>query len=157
EVRLFINRLNSDKLISSRLQSASPESETIHMDDILTGKHILLVDDDMRNIFALSTVFAPYKLTIDTANNGREALDMLQKKPDIDLILMDIMMPEMDGYEAIEKIRADKQFSALPVIAITAKAMQGDRQRVLEVGASDYIAKPVDVNKLLSLLRVWLS
>ncbi|MGV3764314.1 response regulator, partial [Parapedobacter sp.] len=157
EVQLFINRLNDDKLSPSRIQSSHPESKTIQMDDILTGKHILLVDDDMRNIFALSTVFAPYKLTIHTANNGREALELLKNNPRTDLVLMDIMMPEMDGYEAIEKIRADKRFSALPVIAITAKAMKGDRQRVLDVGASDYIAKPVDVNKLLSLLRVWLS
>ncbi|MEC3881436.1 response regulator [Parapedobacter sp. 10938] len=157
EVKLFINRLNRDKLSPIRVYSTGPESKTIHMHDILTGKHILLVDDDMRNIFALSTVFAPYELTIDTANNGREALDILKDSPGIDLVLMDIMMPEMDGYEAIMKIRANKQFAALPVIAVTAKAMQGDRQRVLDVGASDYIAKPVDVNKLLSLLRVWLS
>jgi len=127
------------------------------MDDVLTGKRILLVDDDMRNIFALSTVFAPYKLTIETANNGREAVELLQSNAHIDLVLMDVMMPEMDGFEAITKIRANKKFAELPVIAVTAKAMQGDRQRVLDVGANDYIAKPVDVNKLLSLIRVWLS
>ncbi|MFB2120633.1 response regulator [Parapedobacter sp. 2B3] len=157
EVHLFINRLNDDKSVPSRVQSVRDESETIHMDDVLNGKHILLVDDDMRNIFALSSVFAPYKLTIETANNGREALDALQNNPSVDLVLMDIMMPEMDGYEAITRIREDKRFVELPIIAVTAKAMQGDRQHVLDVGASDYIAKPVDVNKLLSLLRVWLS
>ena len=157
EVQLFINRLNDDKLSPSRVQSLLPESKPIQMDDVLTGKHILLVDDDMRNIFALSTVFAPYELTIATANNGKEALDILKDNPGIDLVLMDIMMPEMDGYEAITEIRANKQLSELPVIAITAKAMQGDKQRILDVGASDYITKPVDVNKLLSLVRVWLS
>ena len=157
EVQLFINRLDDDNFTSSRLQSTHPESKRLHMDDVLTGKRILLVDDDMRNIFALSTVFAPYKLTIETANNGREAVELLQTTPHIDLVLMDIMMPEMDGFEAIAKIRANKKFADLPIIAVTAKAMQGDRQRVLEVGANDYIAKPVDVNKLLSLIRVWLS
>lgn len=156
EVHLFINRLNDDKFTSSRLQSSRSE-KALHLDDALAGKRILLVDDDMRNIFALSTVFTPYNLTIETANNGREALDALQKNPGIDLVLMDIMMPEMDGYEAITKIRANKKFSKLPVIAVTAKAMQEDRQRVLDAGANDYIAKPVDVNKLLSLIRVWLS
>lgn len=157
EVQLFINRLNNASPAASRLQSSSPETGTIHMDDVLTDKSILLVDDDMRNIFALSTVFAPYKMTVETANNGREALDLLEQNPHIDLILMDIMMPEMDGFEAITKIRADKRFSGLPIIAVTAKAMKGDRQRVLDVGANDYIAKPIDVNKLLSLIRVWLS
>lgn len=157
EVQLFINRLKDDNPPSSRIQPTNPESKVMHLGDVLTGKHLLLVDDDMRNIFALSTVFAPYKLTIDTANNGKEALDILKNNPGIDLVLMDIMMPEMDGYEAIMEIRANKQYADLPVIAVTAKAMQGDRQRVLDVGASDYIAKPIDVNKLLSLLRVWLS
>ena len=157
EVRLFINRLNDSNLTSSRVQAPHPVSKKLHIGDILTGKCILLVDDDMRNIFALSTVFAPYKLTIETANNGREALELLQSNPHIDLVLMDIMMPEMDGFEAITQIRANKQLAELPVIAVTAKAMQGDRQRVLDVGANDYIVKPIDVNKLLSLVRVWLS
>jgi len=157
EVQLFINRLHDDNPPSSRIQSAHIESKAMQLGDVLTGKHLLLVDDDMRNIFALSTVLAPYNLNIHTANNGREALNILKNNPDIDLVLMDIMMPEMDGYEAITAIRANKRYADLPVIAVTAKAMQGDRQRVLDVGASDYIAKPIDVNKLLSLLRVWLS
>src|SRR5690606_31290599 len=157
EVQLFINRLKDDNPPSSRIQPTNPESKVMHLGDVLTGKHLLLVDDDMRNIFALSTVFAPYKLTIDTANNGKEALDILRSNHGIVLVFMDIMMPELDGYDAIMEIRDNKQYADLPVIAVTAKAMQGDRQRVLDVGASDYIAKPIDVNKLLSLLRVWLS
>lgn len=159
EVRQFINRLNEDEFTSNRLGPFRSEPlKALYADEVLSGKQILLVDDDMRNIFALSTIFASYNLTIKTANNGREALDVLQNNPDdIALVLMDIMMPEMDGYEAIMKIRTNKRYSDLPIIAITAKAMPGDQQRVLEVGANDYVAKPVDVNKLLSLMRVWLS
>ncbi|WP_353126510.1 response regulator [Parapedobacter pyrenivorans] len=158
EVNLFINRVKNDTSISNPLRMFNhSESKTVQFDNVLEGKRILLADDDMRNIFALSTIFASYRMHIETANNGLEALEALRKNPDIDLVLMDIMMPEMDGYEAIMKIRSIKKFMKLPVIAITAKAMQGDRQRVLDAGANDYIAKPVDVNKLLSLMRVWLS
>ena len=156
EVQVFINRLNSPTGQNSA-PTLPDESIAHYIDDVLSGKRILLVDDDMRNIFALSTVFTAYDVTVETANNGREALEQLQNNPNIDLILMDIMMPEMDGFEAIAKIRLDKQFAQLPIIAVTAKAMQGDRKRVLEVGANDYIAKPVDTNKLLALIRVWLS
>ena len=158
EVNLFINRVKNDTPTSNPLRMFNhSESKTVQFDNVLEGKRILLADDDMRNIFALSTVFASYKMRIETANNGVEALDVLRKNPDIDLVLMDIMMPKMDGYDAIMKIRDMKKFAKLPVIAITAKAMQGDRQRVLDAGANDYVTKPVDVNKLLSLMRVWLS
>ena len=95
-------------------------------------------------------------MVIITAENGRDALDALQKDPKVDLILMDIMMPEMDGYEAIGKIRQQKEFKNVPIIALTAKAMKGDRQKCIDAGANDYLSKPVDVDKLLSLLRVWL-
>src|SRR5690606_30608213 len=132
EVQLFINRLHDDNPPSSRIQSAHIESQAMQLGAVLTRTHLLLVDDDMRNIFALSTVLAPYNLNIHTANNGREALNILKNNPDIDLVLMDIMMPEMDGYEAITAIRANKRYADLPVIAVTAKAMQGDRQRVLD-------------------------
>ncbi|MBW4054254.1 MAG: response regulator [Proteobacteria bacterium] len=123
---------------------------------MLEGKRVLIVDDDMRNIFSLSSALAEKNITIFEAENGREALKLLDEFPDIDLVLMDIMMPVMDGYEAIRKIRADARFHMLPIIALTAKAMKGDREECLKAGASDYIPKPVDMEKLFSLLRVWL-
>lgn len=157
EVNLFINKVKNGTSGGSLPALNHFESKEFRADKTLEGKRILLADDDMRNIFALSTVFESYNINVETANNGAEALDIIKKDQKIDLILMDIMMPEMDGYEAIAKIRAIKKFAKLPIIAITAKAMQGDRQRVLDAGANDYIAKPLDVNKLLSLIRVWLS
>ena len=158
EVNLFINKIKNDSPSAHRLRAFDDfASKELRLDNALEGKCVLLADDDMRNIFALSTVFASHNIKVETANNGVEALDALRKNPQIDLVLMDIMMPEMDGYEAMAKIRATKKFAKLPIIAITAKAMQGDRQRALDSGANDYIAKPVDINKLLSLMRVWLS
>jgi CheY-like chemotaxis protein len=120
------------------------------------GKHLLLVEDDIRNIFALTNVLGSYNLKVTFVENGREALDMLEKDQNFDLILMDIMMPEMDGYQAMKAIRAIPKFEKLPIIALTAKAMKEDRQRCIDAGASDYINKPIDIVKLLSLLKVWL-
>jgi len=158
EVNLFINRIKNDASSTHSFPRFNPSTSSgLPLDNVLEGKCILLADDDMRNIFALSTVFESHKMNVEAANNGIEALAILQQKADIDLILMDIMMPEMDGYEAIAKIRTDKKFAKLPIIALTAKAMQGDRQLALDAGANDYIAKPVDINKLLSLIRVWVS
>jgi len=111
----------------------------------------------MRNVFSISALMEEQGIEVLTAADGREALEMLRQHPQLDLVLMDIMMPEMDGYEAMRQIRADPRFQQLPVIALTAKAMAGDRQKCIEAGASDYIAKPIDNIKLLSLLRVWLS
>lgn len=123
----------------------------------LSGKKVLLADDDMRNVFSISVLMEEQGIAVLTAADGREALQMLDSNPHVDLVLMDIMMPEMDGFEAMKHIRADARFQQLPVIALTAKAMAGDRQKCMEAGASDYIAKPIDNIKLLSLLRVWLS
>ncbi|OXM85283.1 response regulator [Paenibacillus rigui] len=120
------------------------------------GKRILLVEDDIRNVFALSNVLESYNLQVSFAENGREALDLLDKQQDFDLILMDIMMPEMDGYQAMEAIRAMPRYAKLPIIALTAKAMKEDRQKCIDAGASDYISKPIDPERLLSLLKVWL-
>nr|NQU92564.1 response regulator [Bacteroidota bacterium] len=120
------------------------------------GKKIMVVDDDMRNVFALSKVLKGKDMEVVKAVNGQMALDVLEKNPDIDLILMDIMMPVMDGYETTRKIREDKKLDKLPVIALTAKAMKEDRQKCIEAGANDYMAKPVNIEKLLSLMRVWL-
>lgn len=124
---------------------------------ILHSKKILLVDDDMRNVFALSKILKERGMEIIKAENGLIALETLDKNPEIDLVLMDIMMPEMDGYEAMRKIRAQTKYNHLPVIALTAKAMKEDKQKCIDAGASDYITKPVDVERLLSLMRVWLS
>ena len=125
-------------------------------DALLNGHKVLLVDDDMRNIFALSKVMKKYGIKVIVADNGQSALDKLATEQGIDLVLMDIMMPVMDGYDAIRKIRKQEKFVELPIIALTAKVMLDDKAKCLEAGANDYLSKPVDVNKLLSLLRLWL-
>lgn len=124
--------------------------------EVLAGKKVLIVDDDIRNIFALTSALERREMNVLTAENGKEALKVLEKEPDMDMILMDIMMPEMDGYETIRSIRKLSGFKNLPIFALTAKAMKGDREKCLEAGASDYIAKPVNSDQLLSLMRVWL-
>jgi CheY-like chemotaxis protein len=124
--------------------------------DVLKEKKVLIVDDDVRNLFALTTAFERYAINAITAESGKEAINILNESPDIDLVLMDIMMPEMDGYETIQKIRRENKNINLPIIAVTAKAMKGDRQKCIEAGASDYITKPVKVDQLLSLMRIWL-
>ncbi|MEX2544900.1 MAG: HAMP domain-containing protein [Phycisphaeraceae bacterium] len=131
--------------------------EAIHsMEAILKGKHVLVVDDDVRNIFAMSSILEPYGMHVDAVENGRDAIDRLRDGQQVDLVLMDIMMPEMDGYDTMREIRKLPQFRSLPIIALTAKAMKGDRRRCLQAGASDYIAKPVDTSQLLPMLRDWL-
>ncbi len=124
--------------------------------DSLAGKKVLVVDDDVRNICALTVVMEHHKMAVLSAENGRAALEELGQNPDVNIVLMDIMMPEMDGYETMRQIRQMKQFESLPMIALTAKAMKGDREKCIEAGASDYLSKPVDTDQLLSLLRVWL-
>ena len=124
---------------------------------VFQSKKILLVDDDMRNIFALSKILKERGMEVVKADNGRVALEILEQHSDINLVLMDIMMPEMDGYEAMKLIRAQKKFTDLPVIALTAKAMKDDKEKCIKAGANDYISKPLDVEQLLSLMRVWLS
>lgn len=124
--------------------------------DVLRNKTVLLADDDVRNIFALTKALETYNMRVISAMDGKEALKQLKKNPQVDIVLMDMMMPEMDGYESTRLIKADPQFSKLPVIAVTAKAMKGDREKCISAGASDYISKPVDIDQLLSLLRVWL-
>ncbi|NPC84549.1 HAMP domain-containing protein [Pyxidicoccus fallax] len=125
-------------------------------DPLLVGRKVLVVDDDVRNIFALNTVLERYGMRVAFAESAREGLSLLEKDAEIELVLMDVMMPEMDGYQAMRAIRRMERVSHLPILALTAKAMKGDREKCLEAGASDYITKPVDIEKLLSLLRVWL-
>jgi CheY-like chemotaxis protein len=124
------------------------------MDPVLSGKTVLVVDDDVRNIFALTSVLQHHQLKVVHAENGRAAIELLETMRDVDAVLMDIMMPEMDGYETIRAIRAREELADLPVIALTAKAMKGDRDKCLEAGATDYVAKPVDLEQLFSVMRV---
>jgi HAMP domain-containing protein/signal transduction histidine kinase/CheY-like chemotaxis protein len=125
-------------------------------DKVLPGKRVLIVDDDMRNIFALSTVLEEHDMVITSADNGRDAVKILQSQADIDIVLMDIMMPEMDGIDTMREIRRIPHLKALPIIAVTAKAMKGDREKCIEAGAWDYLSKPVDTEQLLAVLRAWL-
>ena len=123
---------------------------------VLEGKKVLIVDDDIRNIFAMTSLLEPHQMQILSSETGRGAVELLQHSPDIDVVLMDIMMPDMDGYDTMRTIRKLARFRSLPIIALTAKAMKGDREKCIEAGASDYISKPVDSEQLLALLRVWL-
>ena len=131
--------------------------EKLHdSDEDLVGRTVLLVDDDARNIFALSSVLERRGMDVLTATTGREAIALLEGQGRTAIVLMDIMMPEMDGYQTMQVIRANPAFRRLPIIALTAKAMKGDREKCLEAGASDYLAKPVNTEQLLSALRMWL-
>ncbi len=131
--------------------------ERLHSsDENLVGQKVLLVDDDARNIFALSSVLERRGMEVLTATTGSEAIELLESHRRRRDLLMDIMMPEMDGYQTMEVIRANPAFRRLPIIALTAKAMKGDREKCLEAGASDYLAKPVNTEQLLSALRIWL-
>jgi CheY-like chemotaxis protein len=117
---------------------------------------VLLVDDDARNIFALTSLLESQDMEVISATNGRQAIELVDSTPDLSIVLMDIMMPEMDGYQTMREIRSNERFRNLPMLALTAKAMKGDREKCLDAGASDYIAKPVNTEQLLSLMRVWL-
>jgi CheY-like chemotaxis protein len=123
----------------------------------LSGKKVLIVDDDMRNIFALSIILEEHDMVIITADNGRDAIELLQEMPDIDIVLMDIMMPEMDGFETMREIRNIPSLKNVPIVAVTAKAMKGDREKCIEAGAWDYLSKPVDTQQMLAVLRAWLQ
>ena len=157
EVSLFMNKLKKEDDFLSTASTAAKGKTISTIEKALKGKTILVTDDDMRNIFALSSALQVYDINIVIATNGKEALAKLEEPNQIDLVLMDIMMPEMNGYEAMEAIRQMKQYKKLPIIALTAKAMKSDREKCIEAGANDYIAKPVDIDQLLSMLRVWLS
>jgi CheY-like chemotaxis protein len=125
-------------------------------DDALIGKKVLVVDDDIRNIFALTSLLERHGMEVVGCETGREAIQKVEQDEDLDMILMDIMMPEMDGFETMRRIRSHPRLRRLPILALTAKAMKGDRDRCLQAGASDYIAKPVNTEELLALLRIWL-
>jgi CheY-like chemotaxis protein len=149
---LFLHR-SQDDLSEAQLEILNAIRRS---DSVLAGKKVLVVDDDVRNIFALTTVLEQHNLQVLHAENGRAGIEALLNTPDVDGVLMDIMMPEMDGYETMRAIRQIAEFRTLPIIAVTAKAMKGDRAKCIEAGASDYITKPVDLDQLFSVLRVWL-
>ena len=152
ETALFLHRVVSD-LPETKQQMI----DRLHQsDEALAGRKVLVVDDDVRNIFALSSVLERRGMTVLSAGTGREAIETIETTPDLAIVLMDIMMPEMDGYETMQVIRQNSSLRRLPIIALTAKAMKGDRERCLEAGASEYLAKPVNTEQLLSALRMWL-
>jgi CheY-like chemotaxis protein/CHASE3 domain sensor protein len=155
EVKLFLKKIQPKSTQSeNRMEPFS--NPIVHSEKVFVGRKILLADDDMRNIFALSAVLEDSGFKIEIATNGREAIEKLESATGIELVLMDVMMPEMDGIEATRRIRQQSKWANLPIIAVTAKAMQGDREQCLAAGANDYISKPVDIDKLLSLIKVWL-
>jgi CheY-like chemotaxis protein len=152
ETALFLHRVVADLAPAKRdMLQALYES-----DASLTGKKVLVVDDDVRNIFAISSILERRGMQVVTADNGQDAIQQVEAQGDIAMVLMDIMMPGMDGYETMRAIRARPELRSLPIIALTAKAMKGDREKCIEAGASDYVAKPVHTDQLLSLLRQWL-
>jgi CheY-like chemotaxis protein len=154
--------LDETALFLHRVQSKLPEPkrkmlEKVQRDDpTLSGRKVLIIDDDVRNIFAITTALESYRMQVIYAESGRAGIELLQAQPDVNAILMDVMMPEMDGFETTQHIRRLERFKHLPIIMVTAKAMKGDREKCLAAGASDYITKPVDMDQLRSLLRVWL-
>jgi len=157
EVTLFLHQVEAT--LPAERQRMLQQAR--HRESALEGRRILVVEDDARNIFALSSVLEPKGATVEIARNGREAIDVLTRQMSqpaqaIDLVLMDIMMPEMDGLTAMREIRKRPEWKKLPIIALTAKAMRDDQLKCLAAGANDYIAKPLDVEKLLSLVRVWM-
>lgn len=154
EVNLFLNKISEAKtkpaqVVKNMVMNKGKEA--------LKGKKVLVVDDDMRNIFALSSALESYDFVVDIANDGEEAISKLEDNPDIDIVLMDIMMPKMDGYEATRYIRKQTKWNKLPVIALTAKAMKDDREKCIAAGANDYITKPVDIDRLIALMQLWLG
>jgi HAMP domain-containing protein/CheY-like chemotaxis protein/signal transduction histidine kinase len=152
EVTLFLHQVEADlPEVKRRILEQVRKS-----DPMLAGKKVLIVDDDVRNIFSLAAVLERHQMQVFSAENGKDAISLLKKTPDIEIILMDVMMPEMDGYETMRAVRKLNRFKTLPIISLTAKAMKGDREKCIEAGASDYITKPVNTEQLLSLLRVWL-
>jgi HAMP domain-containing protein/CheY-like chemotaxis protein len=152
ETALFLHRVVADLPEAKRNML-----ERLHAsNDVLRHRSVLIVDDDARNIFALTSLLENHEMSVLTATNGRQAIELIEQTPDLSVVLMDIMMPEMDGYQTMREIRKNTAYRMLPILALTAKAMKGDREKCLDAGASDYIAKPVNTEQLLSLLRVWL-
>ncbi len=155
ETTLFLHRVNQN----GKPSNTDTAANSVNDENIgeLKGKKVLLVDDDLRNIFALTHVLEDQQMKVVIAKNGKEALEQIKNNQNTDIVLMDIMMPEMDGYEAIREIRKLEAFKSTPILALTAKAMKGDKQKTIEAGANDYLAKPINHDNLLSQMRVWTS
>jgi CheY-like chemotaxis protein len=155
--------LDETALYLHRATSRLPVAKRRMLDQLRTsnaafeGRKVLVVDDDIRNVFALGSALESRGMEVLFAENGRDGLETLQRHPDVDIVLMDVMMPEMDGYETTAAIRRLPAYATLPIISLTAKAMKGDREKSIAAGASDYITKPLDIDQLLSLMRVWLD
>jgi CheY-like chemotaxis protein len=158
----YTRLLDESALFLHRLVAGLPPEKQILLSNVrqreplLAGRRVLIVDDDVRNIFSLASLLEQHQMEVLHAENGRDAIALLESTPAIDVVLMDVMMPEMDGYETMRSIRAREKFRHLPVIAVTAKAMKEDREKCIQAGASDYAAKPVDIDQIISVLRVWL-
>jgi len=152
EVGLFLHLVEDNKKVKDQTRTKILGG----MDEVLKGKTVLIADDDVRNIFSLTKALEKHNMHIVSAIDGKEALKILDENPLVDIVLMDMMMPEMDGYESTTRIRRNPKYKQLPILAVTAKAMMGDREKCIKAGASDYISKPVDIDQLISLLRVWL-
>jgi CheY-like chemotaxis protein len=159
EVNLFLHKISSTPAPKPTASGvpAKPVVGVANRRELLKGKKVLIVDDDMRNIFALSSALQSYDLKVEIANDGEEAIEKLEEISDVDIVLMDIMMPKMDGYEATRHIRKQAKWNKLPVIALTAKAMKDDREKCIAAGANDYITKPVDMDRLIALMQLWLG
>ncbi len=151
EVSLFLH------LVTEKENRKSPPAfeRSVQQENVLKGKNVLLADDDVRNIYSMTKILERFEMKVIPAMDGKEALQLSLSNP-VDIVLMDMMMPEMDGYESIKAIRANPVYKNTPIIAVTAKAMSGDREKCIAAGASDYISKPVDMDQLVSLLRIWL-
>jgi CheY-like chemotaxis protein len=152
ETTLFLHRVEAEMSMPKRKML----HEAMGAEGVFKDKKVLIVDDDVRNIYALATVLEDAGMNVVFAENGREGIEVLKATPGIGIVLMDVMMPEMDGYETMRRVRQMNEYKNLPILALTAKAMKGDREKCLAAGASDYITKPVDPDQLLSLMRVWL-
>jgi HAMP domain-containing protein/signal transduction histidine kinase/CheY-like chemotaxis protein len=153
ETSLFLHR-SSEKMPPAKRRMLEDEHKT---DPVLAGKRILIIDDDVRNIFSMTSLLERHHMEVLFAENGRDGIELLKNTPNVDTVLVDVMMPEMDGYQTMREIRKIRRFKTIPIIALTAKAMKGDREKCVEAGASDYISKPADVDRLLSLLRIYLN
>ncbi|NRT87496.1 CheY-like chemotaxis protein [Clostridium beijerinckii] len=152
EASLFFNNVDL-KLEDKKIQDIKYNHE---LESSLINKKVLIIDDDMRNVFSLSSALQEKGISVIVGRNGAEGIEKLHENLDIDLIIMDVMMPEMDGYTAMKKIRKEPKLQNIPIIAVTAKAMKDDRQKCIEAGANDYLTKPIEIDRLISLLRVWL-
>jgi CheY-like chemotaxis protein len=149
--------IGAEALTNDDIIDVLPVPETLPLDADFTGNKVLVIDDDVRNVFALTSILKMRGMSVIYAENGKQGIQVLKENPDTDLVLMDTMMPEMDGLEATREIRKLSDFDKLPIISLTAKAMKGDREKCLEAGASDYVTKPVDEDHLLAVMYSWLK